>query len=106
MKYLKYFENKKIPEIGDYILIKYEDQFNDKLNRVSRYHASNVGIVVDYYYEDYKNTIIRGVEIKYDSIPKEFEDYKIVNCPIRKIAAFGKNSNELERKILIKKFNL
>ena len=112
MKYLKKFESiHDKPEVGDYILAKYDTKNYSvtSINNVKKFIDNTIGIVVGV--ERYLNYIT--VNIKYDNIPDNIinffkNDTKkfTFNGMMKSIVDYDKDLDSLKYKIEAKKYNI
>jgi len=108
MKYIKNFESiKDNPEVGDYILAKYnsKNDFNTSINNLKNFINNTIGIV--HSLDHIRNSCY--FNIKYENIPKNiinFFDDDIKRFNIESIVEFDKDLEHLKFKIEAKKFNI
>ena len=104
MKYLKFFENKELPEIGDCALVLDPNHFTEELNIFLK---NKIGKIL----EIQKLSVF----IQYEDVPRDidhyfqyFKDRGYKDCRsyvIDKII-YSKSKEELEYKLLTKKYNI
>ena len=102
MKYIKKFENKEEPKIGDYVLM-YSTSSDDK---IAHFIKNNFGKIVNFDYDKNKKV---GVAVLYDNIPeflKKLGMERTRTFGIEQIVAFAESEDELKLKISANKYNL
>ena len=129
MKYIKRFENisEDVPKVGDFVLIKmgdttmnYDKDIVLRYNKIKDFVTHTIGKIVSIRLkisDDFGNESIGNVTVKYDNIPEDFQswfssDNKRVSSDNKRvfsldqIVEFGKTKDELEEKMMIKKYNI
>ena len=107
MKYIKKFENiKKIPEVGDYVIIRWE------LNNLAHFLNNNIGQIA---YKSPDNSVFT---VKYDNIPNNIKNHFVSpgslskdrrlskSFNLKEILHFSKDIKELELELTANKYNL
>ena len=109
MKYLKSFEKlQKLPQIGDYVISK--DSFFSNEDGILDFLDSNVGQIKNIDKSvDGKN----GYDVVYQNIPKKLVSYfdwndseSKIYMREKEIIYFSHDKNEIELKLISKKFNI
>ncbi len=108
MKYIKKFENiKDLPEVGDYILMKYDtkNDSNTSINNLKKFIDNTIGIVNELDYGS--NTFYPRV--KYENIPENIKNFFIDDLKrfnVVSIVDYDKDLETLKYKIEANKFNI
>ena len=113
MKHLKYFENRKLIKVGDYVLIKTRKSYNilDKIIKSKEFVDSNIGVCLGI-----SGRADPQIRVKYDNIPFYIQSYFNMfdeendigsrTFDIDQVVVYGKTIEELELKIQMIKYNL
>ncbi len=111
MKYIKTYENmNKLPEIGDYVLMKINLTEYEHKDEINNYINNTIGKIINIY------PSTDDIRIKYDNIPnnikswfrdhKNYKNYYSRILRIDKIVAIGKTPEEVILNRDINKYNL
>ena len=112
MKHIKYFENIKEPEEGDYVNCEEEIIFDRSANKeLIDFISNNVGKI--YYVRDEKVTTRRYV-VCFENVPEDIEsrfdmrEFGLLsrNYNEKEIVFFSENKKDVEIFIQTKKYNL
>ena len=115
MKYLKKYEKLKSkqeqPQVGDYVLVYYNNFIASSHIELFNFINNNIGIVYRIEkYDDNDPDKVTHVNIIWNNIPKKLKmDFKNKNsktASIKYVFAFGKTVEEVEMKALAKKYNI
>lgn len=104
MKYIKKFESRKTPEIGDYVICS--DDINIIINNFAK---SNIGKIIHIYYDVLKKY---PFIVQYDNIPDDIKYIKAnqfensIAYKATEIIHCSKNKDDLSYFIETNKFNL
>ena len=111
MRYIKKFEKYYKLQIGDYVICEwYDGKYNDKYKQYNDFLKNNVGQLIEI-----TDKLFPGQTfyiIQYNNIPFELDKFKSsrnkssFTMKSRDIIYYSKDKEELELKLIAKKFNI
>ena len=113
MKYIKKFENieNTTPEVGDCVLINIDTIIIK--GKIRDFVNNTIGEIIDIRLkieDEFDNESLGDLRVKYSNVPKDIQSWffngNIRTFNINQMIEFGKTKEELELKIMSKKYNL
>lgn len=123
MKYIKRFENiEDVPKVGNFVLIsmnrsnsviKFGGIEMPRYNKIKDFVTHNIGKIVNIrlkIVDEFYNKSAGDLRVEYDNIPKDIQSWFSKDnkraFSVDQIVEFGKTKEELEEKLMTKKYNI